>query len=284
MGSKFRPGFAGALLAILACLSYADAGDDAGTEETWKNLILQGTYLSVDAHDNAKAEQVFVKALHEAERFGPDDVRVGATHNRLGMVLRDEKKYGDAESSFRKALGVFEEAYGSDSIDVANVNFNLGSLLLDAGKADSAMSYLQKSFDTYRKQFGDTGLKTAAALCLIGDSYRLQRAWHEAEKPLKTCAGIREQDGGMVNAEFGDAENSLALVYEKEGKYALADGAFKMAEKVRERTQGVWSPALADTLEAHATLLREMGRDIDAEKDARLAGAIRKLQARSGAK
>jgi hypothetical protein len=68
---------------------------------------------------------------------------------------------------------------------------------------------------------------------------------------------------------------------EKEGKYALADGAFKMAEKIRERTQGITSPALAETLEAHAALLKEMGRDLDAEKDLKIANAIRKLQART---
>lgn len=256
--------------------------DGAGTtEDTWKNLILQGTYQAVDAHDNAKAEQTFQKALHEALRFGPADVRVGATENRLGMVFRDEKKFADAEGAFRKALGIFDDVYGSDSIDVANIDYNLGSLLLEQGKAPQAMEFLQKCYETYRKQFGETGLKTAAALCMIGDSYRLQKAWREAEMPLKRCASIREQDGGVLNADFGEAENSLALVMEKEGKYALADGAFKMAEKIRERTQGITSPALAETLEAHAALLKEMGRDLDAEKDLKIANAIRKLQART---
>lgn len=277
----FRFSLCGLLLSVLVFSVSAQEAGQTGADDTWNNLILQGTYLAVDSHDNAKAEQVFLKALHEAEHFGPTDVRVGATLNRLGMVLRDEKKYGEAEAAFQKALGIFVDIYGSDSIDVANINFNMGSLLLDQGKAGPAMPYLQKCLDSYRKQFGDTGLKTAAALCLIGDDYRLMRAWQEAEKPLKTCAAVREQDGGVVNAELGDAENSLALVYEKEGKYALADGAFKLAEKIRERTQGVWSVALAETLEAHATLLKEMGRDIDAEKDARMATAIRKLQARS---
>jgi tetratricopeptide (TPR) repeat protein len=277
-----RSSLCGLLLCTLARLAAAQDGTQTGTDDAWKNLILQGTYLSVDAHDNAKAEQVFEKALHEAEHFGPNDVRVGATENRLGMVQREEKKFGDAEAAFRKALAVFEEVYGADSIDVANINFNMGSLLLDQGKAESSMSYLQKSLTTYRQQFGDTGLKTASVLCLVGDAYSRMKAWREAEKPLKTCAAVREQDGGVVNAEFGDAENSLALVFEKEGKYALADSAFKMAEKIRERTQGISSAALADTLEAHAGLLREMGRDADAEKDTKMATAIRKLLARTG--
>jgi hypothetical protein len=98
---------------------------------------------------------------------------------------------------------------------------------------------------------------------------------------LKQCASIREKDGGILSPDFGEAENSLALVLQKEGKYALADGAFRLAEKIRERSQGVTSPALADTLEAHAEMLKEMGRDLDAEKNMKMANAIRKLQSRT---
>jgi hypothetical protein len=108
----------------------------------------------------------------------------------------------------------------------------------------------------------------------------LQRAWHEAEGPLKQCASIREENSGVVSPEFGEAENSLALVYQKEGKYALADGAFKMAETIRERALGIDNPLFADTLEAHAAMLRAMGRDTEAAKDEKMAGAIRKLQSR----
>jgi tetratricopeptide (TPR) repeat protein len=152
---------------------------------------------------------------------------------------------------------------------------------MSQGKAPAAMAYLRKCLDSYRRQFGEDSLKTADALCLLGDSFRLQKAWQEAEVPLKQCAGIRERDGGVVNADFGEAENSLAIIYFREGKYALADGGFKMAEKIRERTKGITSPELAETLEGHAVLLRQMGRDAEAEKDEKMAGAIRKLQART---
>jgi hypothetical protein len=67
----------------------------------------------------------------------------------------------------------------------------------------------------------------------------------------------------------------------QEGKYALADSQFKLAEKIRERTLGIMSPALADTLEAHAAMLKEMGRDLEAVKDVTLAAAIRRAEKRT---
>lgn len=250
-------------------------------DATWQELLNRATALSAEAHDNAGAEFVFLKALHEAEHFGPNDARVGATQNRLGIVYREEKKYADAENSFHKALTIFEDIYGTDNLDVANINYNIGTLMLAEGKAPAAMAALKKSLETYRRLFGETGLKTADALCGIGDSLRMLRAWQEAEPPLKQCAMNREHDGGVTNPDFGEAENSLAFVYHHEGKYALADGAFKMAERIRERSKGITSPDLAETLEGHAALLREMGRELEADKDARVAAAIRKLHART---
>ena len=40
--------------------------------------------------------------------------------------------------------------------------------------------------------------------------------------------------------------------------------------------QGIMSPGFADVLEAHAAMLRSMGREADANKDASLATAIRR--------
>jgi tetratricopeptide (TPR) repeat protein len=268
-------------VALLALVAPAQV-TDSSVDDAWKNLIFQGSNLAVYAHDNAKAEEVFLKALHEAQRFGPANVRIAATDNRLGMVYHNEKKYADAESAFRKALDIFEEIYGSDSIDVANVNYNFGWLLMDEGKASQAMTFLEKCLVAYQRELGPKGLKTGDTLCLIGDSFRLQRAWHEAESPLKQCAAIREANGGVLGAEFGEAENSLALVYDKEGKYGLADGAFKMAEKNRELNLGITSPLLADTLEAHAAMLRSMGREGDAYRAEKLSSAIRKLHQARG--
>jgi hypothetical protein len=35
---------------------------------------------------------------------------------------------------------------------------------------------------------------------------------------------------------------------------------FKLAERIRERTLGITNPALAETLEAHAAMLKELAR------------------------
>jgi tetratricopeptide (TPR) repeat protein len=269
------PSLLAALWLSLLVPGIASGFQDNSADAGWRDLILQGTYADTDQKDRAKAEQIFQKALHEANRFGASDVRVGATLNKLGLVYHEENRLPDAESAFRRCLPIFQATYGDESVDVANVNYDLGWVLMDMGKPADALPFLQRSRAGFEKLFSSNSVKIASVACMIGDSERGLKRWKEAEEPLKACARIREENGGMLSADLGDAVNSLADVFRREGKYTLADAEYKLTEKIRERTLGIVNPALADTLEAHAALLKEMGRDQDAEKDAKLAAAIR---------
>ena len=79
----------------------------------------------------------------------------------------------------------------------------------------------------------------------------------------------------MATPEFGETIYSLALVYQHLGKFTEADRNFAYSGTIREKTLGLISPEVAETLEAHAVLLRQMGRDSDAKKKEREAVAIR---------
>lgn len=260
---------------MFAVLFLASAVHAQDVEEKWKDLFMQALQ-SAGANDYAKSEQLFLLALKEAERFGGDDARVGTTVNSLGLVYRSERKLSEAESAYKRALSILEKAYGGDSIDVANVNFNIATVMFDQGHQAAAMPFLQKTIVTYQNMLGGASLKTGAVLCMIGDSYRLDKDLKQAEAPLKQCADIREHEGGMQNAELAEALHSLALVYEGEGKYALAEPRFTLAEKIREKTLGITSPLLALTMEDHASLLKQMGRDREATRLTTMAAAIRR--------
>ncbi len=262
----------GAVLAGFVLAPAARAQDDV--EEKWKTLFMVALQ-SASTNDYAKSEQIFLAALKEAERFGADDARVGTTINSLGLIYRSERKYSEAEAAYRRALTILEKAYGDDSTDVANVNFNIATVMFDQGHQAGAMPYLQRTLSTYESMLGAGSLKTGAVLCMIGDSYRLDKDMKQAEAPLKQCADIRESEGGMENAELADALHSLALVLQGEGKYALAEPRFTLAEKIREKTLGITSPLLAQTMEDHASLLKQMGRDKEADRLSTMAKAIR---------
>jgi hypothetical protein len=113
-------------------------------------------------------------------------------------------------------------------------------------------------------------------LCMLGDAHRLAKDFPAAEGPLRRCADIRESNGGMQSSDMAEALHSLALTFVGEGKYALAEPRFTLAEKIRESTLGITSPLLAQTFEDHASLLRLMGKNKEADRLTSMAAAIRR--------
>jgi tetratricopeptide (TPR) repeat protein len=271
-----RPFLISAAVATLFAGSLARAQDDV-----WKTLVMQALY-SASAKDYAKSEQVFQQALKEAERFGSEDPRVGTTLNSLGLVYRAEKKYADAENSYRKALAILQKSYGTESVDVANVNFNVASAMFDQDHQQAAVPHLQRALVTYENILGGNSMKTAAVLCMLGDAHRLAKDYPAAEGALRRCADIRESAGGMRNNDLADAMNSLALTFMAQGKFALADPRFTLAEKIRESTLGITSPVLAQSFENHAIVLHQLGKDREAERLTTMAAAIRRSERSTG--
>lgn len=263
------------VLVAFAAIFCAGAVLWADVDSTWKSLIIEGQYAA-NAGDYAKAEQVFLKGLHEAERFGADDQRIATTLKSLGLVYQALKRPVDAENAFRRAMTILDQGDVAQSVEFADLSFDLAASLIESGKQAAALPLLARSLSIYEAQQGGGSLKAAAVHCMVGESWKAARAWHEAEAPLKRCAEIREADGGVVNAGLGDALYSLAQVYEKEGRFALAEPRYRLAEKIRERTSGIMSPAFAEVLESHAALLKAMGRDYESREDSRLAAAIRR--------
>ncbi len=238
--ARFFPALATILLILITAVAEAQVQDPEGP---WRTLVLQALHAA-GAKDYPKAEQAFLKAVQEAARFGPDDPRLGTTLNSLGLVYRAERKLGESEGAYRRALAIMETAYG-DSIDVGNVNFNIAGVMFDQGHQIEALPNLRKTLAIYDRFLGVNSVKTAAVLCMEGDAYRLMKRFPESETALRRCADIRETDGGLIeNAALADALHSLALTLIDEGKFSAAEPRLRMAEKIREKTLGITSPLL----------------------------------------
>jgi tetratricopeptide (TPR) repeat protein len=271
-----RAGLRHVMFVALAILTTGPAAMAQPDDGSWRNHVMEALRAAGEK-DYPKAEQAFVQALKEAERFGPDDSRVGTTLNSLGLVYRAEKKYGEAEAAYRRALVIMDAAYGN-SVDVGNVNFNIANVMFDQGHQVEALPNLRATLGIYERLLGSGSLKTAAALCMEGDAYRMMQRYPESEDALRRCADVREMDSGLEDAGVADALHSLSLTLIAEGKFSAAEPRLKLAEKIREKALGITSPLLAQTMEDHASVLKELGRPKEAERLTAIAAAIRRNQ------
>ncbi len=272
--SRFRSVRVTVFFIALAVSATAQEGEDQ-----WRDLLTQAQ-RAAGASQPAQAEQAYTQAVHEAERFGPEDWRVGTTLQGLGELYLTEKKIPDAVSALQRALAITGKNNEDDTPEVASVRYDLGSALLDAGRPADAVIQARRALSSYESIYGGTSAEAAGASCLLGDSLRRMRNFIDAEEPLHRCADIREQRGGIDSVELADALYSLALTYVGEKKYREAEPRFSMAEKIREKKLGITSPLLAQTMEDHAALLRTLGRDKEAERLEKFSQAIRRSENR----
>ena len=198
------------VVSLLAAACALNAADPKAMADAQWRMAMSSAVNAVNAKNLPKAEQLFQSAVQATEHFEATDPRVGATVNGLGLVLKEEKKFAEAEKAFGRALAIMEKAYGADSLDVGNVSFNLASVLIAEGRYDAALPIVLKCRALFEKNLGKDSLKTDSALCMAGDAYRNLKKYGEAEGPLRQCADVREAAGGMENTELADALFSLA--------------------------------------------------------------------------
>jgi tetratricopeptide (TPR) repeat protein len=260
-------------IAIAPALTPFAAAQDARAWTKEMNDAIE----ALGSSNYAAAEQLYLKALKETETFGPKDARRGSTLNSIGLVYRSEKKFSEAEAAFRRALPIMQAAYG-DGLDVANIDFNIAGVLFDEGHAAEALPALQAAHAIYDKFLPPNSPKIGSLICLEGDARRALKQYEQAEALLRRCSDIREADSGVASNELADAQYSLALAFMAEGKFSAAEPRLRLVEKIREKTLGITSPVLAQTMEEHATVLRQLGHDKEAARLSTFAAAIRHTQ------
>lgn len=77
--------------------------------------------------------------------LAPDPVQIGGVLIDLGLVYRREKKFDEAESSFKRAIELFESCYGKSSIKLVVALNDLALVCADQRQYGQAVPLLERS-------------------------------------------------------------------------------------------------------------------------------------------
>ena len=136
----------------------------ADTQETqWKKHM----DAALEAHRQGHygdAEKSMEAALKEAERFGPEDLRLGTTLNNLAELYRDQGKYAEAEPLYKRSLVIVVKVLGPEHPGVATNLNNLGLLYTDQGKYAEAVPLYKRSLEITEKALGPEHPTVATSL------------------------------------------------------------------------------------------------------------------------
>jgi tetratricopeptide (TPR) repeat protein len=180
-------------------VSIVVGGDDVGmlVQRTAETILGQvNPYVFAvyhyDHHEYGKAIEIAQEII---QNLSEDRLHKTAAFNLLGCVLRDEEKYDDAITNYRKAIDL--------DPNFAHAYYNLGNVLQDEEKYDDAIV-------NYRKAI-DLDLKFAFAYNNLANALEDQKKYEDAIVNYRKAIDL--------NPKFALAYNNLGSVLRDERKY-----------------------------------------------------------------
>jgi tetratricopeptide (TPR) repeat protein len=161
-------------------------------------------------------------------------MRLGAQlrYNNLAVLLKEQRRYPEAESLYRQAIEINKTPFGTDHPRVVAAAYNnLARLLNEEG-----------------------------ALVLNG-----QDKFAEGESLIRQAIEITEKALGKEHYTIAFEYSTLALLLENEHKYAEAESRFRRAIEIGKKTLGEDHPDVATWYENLAGLLQIWGEYVETE-------------------
>ncbi len=230
----------------------------------WQKLEDAGTN-AYKKKDFVQAESSLSAAVKEAE--GTSAANLGTSLNDLGLVYEAQKKYDDAESSFKRSIEVKEKNSSPDSETLIPTLNNLALVYRETNKLDLAQSTYERSLKLTEKKYGPDHPADALILNSLAGIMIAANKPADAEQFLKKSLPIWEKAYGPKHPAVAKCLDNLGSVCESQNKMDEAHDYFKRALAIRsESTTNTGSPAdRAISLNKMANLHRDKGEFEEAQ-------------------
>jgi len=214
----------GLLLALLMTMPPHAA---AAAADPWQLYQDQGT-LAYSEGRTAEAETAFQKAIAEAKKAHPVDVRLADSLSGLAAVYREEHRHEESERLYKKALTIFEAPeLGANRPDRAQCLEGLAQLLRQTERAEEASTLESSARTIWERLWADATYEGVIA--------EDQQDLGGAERAFRAALQYSEHFTPQYGRMLGTLENLVGLL-DKQGRSAEAEpfcrDALSLCEKV----------------------------------------------------
>jgi tetratricopeptide (TPR) repeat protein len=179
----------------------------------------------------ADAEPLFKRALAIMEKNEGTDESMAEILDRLAWVYVKQQKFDLAEAIYKKVLEMRISMFGADSQDIAVSYCNIGRLQCSRGDHTDGVIWLQKALPLAEKHLGSTHPQVADIIEQLALSW-FETGQHDRAEPLFWQAyKIKSQYMEVTSFEIVTLLTKLAEMYNKDGKYALADSVLVLFQQ-----------------------------------------------------
>ncbi|CAN5532482.1 tetratricopeptide repeat protein [soil metagenome] len=219
---------------FVALLNYMEGqtDKDAGQINTLYNNLGE-LYRVMGDYENAEP------ALMEAVKTAPSNSVSAATSlNNLALVQKAIGKYGEAETSYKKAIGIYKALNKTNHPDYTNPLNNLGELYRTMGRMQEAVDAFEEVIVIRKKLLGINHPNYANALNNLALVEYSLNMFDEAEIHLLECKEIYKNVLGEKHRFYANCLNNLASVYQQSGKLEKAEATYLECLKIAKETVG----------------------------------------------
>jgi len=238
---------------------------DAGGSEKVREAIEVGDKAFRERRPE-DAEKAYKQAVELGDKLPPGDESMMLALNRLGSLYGMQHRYDDAQGLFHRQLSLLERAFGPSNPELIRPLFNLGSFERERANYVVAESYFSRAYEINVKNFGEDSVRTAETLRALASVYERPGTYDKAEPYLLRAVKASEVSVGPDDNMTLVAVWALCGMYDRWGKPEKAQPCWHRATGIMEKTEGVNSPALKDSLTSEANALRKLGRNNEAQK------------------
>jgi hypothetical protein len=159
-----------------------------------------------EARRFGEAQKYFSAAVQEAEKFGPNDMRLASSLSNLGRVCLLQGRFGDAAKLLRRSAEIIERVLGPDDLLLAATLEELAQVVALREEQDKALQLLDRAA-AIRERTAPQAPETVARLFSLARQYeRFARRVHVTPAPLITNEPPR---GVMTTEERAERTRTL---------------------------------------------------------------------------
>lgn len=171
----------------------------ATPEQRWVNYNAAGTRALIQGRLE-EAEKLYAVAFREARTFGPQDLRLAASLNNLGVLYVRQQKFGEAGKAYQGALAIRESALGNDHPQVAQTLANMGYLEQAQGQTEEAERLYMKAVAITEKALGSDSPSLISPLTNYTELLRMLDRNDEANRLELRIKALEEKQAVKVKA------------------------------------------------------------------------------------
>lgn len=221
-----------------------------GNEERWTELLAASAKAFADRHFD-EMEPLIRAALAEAEKFGPDDIRVAIALAALAEWHDHLRKHRKAQPFWDRFLTILEKEPSKRPVAFGPLYEKLGLHYHSMARYDEAEAAYKKSLAMSEGTGGKENIQATSALEGLAQLYVAQGRFPEAEETFEQVLAILEKQLGPEHLFIAATLGHLAQLYRAQDRNEEAERLSRRGLAMLERQgQGehIWMAMLLGNL------------------------------------